>query len=63
MPVTPETLEKLAAVYGVTKRHLEFEPAAAELVTFLARADAIIRDLSPAALEHWLALGDQLRRR
>jgi transcriptional regulator with XRE-family HTH domain len=62
VPIAVENLEKLAEVYGVTLRQLEFPPDAAALVAFMDQAQHIIADLDRERLEQWLAIGESLRR-
>ncbi len=53
-------LESLAKVYRCTVTQLIVDPADAELVERLDRAQAIMKELDPDTLDHWLALGDRL---
>ena len=62
VPITVENLEKLATIYGVTVRQLEFPPDAAALVSSRDQAQHIIADLDHDRLQQWLAIGESLRR-
>ena len=60
VPLTSKDLENLAALYGISRRQLDNDPAAGDLIAFLERAQHVIERMSREDLERWIAIGESL---
>jgi transcriptional regulator with XRE-family HTH domain len=63
VPLTSKDLEKLAKLYGISSRQLEYHPSAEEMIAFLDRAQQVIERMSREDLERWIAIGESLSRK
>lgn len=63
VPLTSNELESLAKLYGISRRQLEHDPEAKELIVFLDRAQHVIERMSQEDLERWIAIGESLSRK
>ncbi len=63
VPLSAKELERLAQLYGITNRQLEYSPDNAEMIAFLDRAQHVVVALSDEDLRIWLTLGERLIRK
>lgn len=63
VPLTSNELENLAKLYGISRRQLEHDPSAEEIIAFLDRAQNIIERMSKEDLERLIAIGESLSRK
>ena len=63
VPLTTKELEDLAKLYGISRRQIEHSPESIEMISFLDRAQHVVKRLSAEDLNHWISRGESLTRK